>query len=73
MLLCVRCSWVSPRLIEKWQHVRDVLGKTMTITSGIRCESFNACIKGSLASSYMPDADGMGLALDIVAQLLKPL
>ena len=64
-------SWVSPMLIEKLQHVRDVFGKPMTITSGVRCESFNASIKGSLASSHMPDADGMGLAVDIAAQLLK--
>ena len=58
-------SWVSPKLIEKLQHVRDVVGKPMTITSGVRCESFNASIKGSLVSSHMPDADGMGLAVDI--------
>jgi len=29
-------SWVSPSLVEKLQHVRDVLGKLMTITSGVR-------------------------------------
>jgi len=58
-------SWVSPKLIEKLQHVRDVLGKPMTITSGVRCESFNKSINGSLVSSHMPDADGMGLAVDI--------
>ena len=58
-------SWVSPKLIEKLQHVRDVLGKPMTITNGVRCESFNASINGSLVSSHMPDADGMGLAVDI--------
>jgi len=29
-------SWVSPKLIEKLQHVRDVVGKPMTITSGVR-------------------------------------
>ena len=58
-------SWVSPKLIEKLQHVRDVLGKPMTITSGVRCEAFNASINGSLVSSHMPDADGMGLVVDI--------
>ena len=67
----VQCScgcgaiWVSPKLTEKLQHVRDVLGKSMTITSGVRCESFNKSINGSLVSSHMPDADGMGLAVDI--------
>ena len=52
-------------MIEKLQHVRDILGKSMTITSGVRCESFNKSINGSLVSSHMPDADGMGLAVDI--------
>ena len=58
-------SWVSPKLIEKLQHVRDVVGKPMTITSGVRCEAFNSSIKGSLVSSHMPNEDGMGLAVDI--------
>ena len=58
-------SLVSPKLIEKLQHVRDILGKSMTITSGVRCESFNASIKGSLVSSHMPDSDRIGLAVDI--------
>ena len=37
----------------------------MTITSEVRCESFNKSINDSLVSSHMPDADGMGLAVDI--------
>ena len=67
----VRCScgcdasWISPVLIEKLQHVREIIGKPMTITSGVRCEAFNTEIKGSLVSSHMPDVDGMGLAVDI--------
>ena len=28
-------SWVSPKLLEKLQHVRDVVGKPMTITNGV--------------------------------------
>ena len=58
-------SWVSPNLIEKQQHVRDVVGKPMTITSGVRCEAFNSSIKSSLVLSHMPNEDGMGLAVDI--------
>ncbi len=64
-------SWVSPKLLEKLQHVRDVVGKPMTITSGVRCEAFNSSIKGSLVSSHMPDADGMGLAVDIACTTSK--
>ena len=58
-------SWVIPKLIEKLQHVQDVLGKLMTITGGVRCEAFNSSIKGSLVLSHMPNEDGMGLAVDI--------
>jgi hypothetical protein len=58
-------SWVSPKLLEKLQHVRDVVGQPMTITSGVRCEVFNSSIKGSLVSSHMPNEDGMGLVVDI--------
>ena len=67
----IQCScgcdakWISPELIEKLQHVRDIIGKPMTITSGVRCEAFNASINGSLVSSHIPDEDGMGLAVDI--------
>jgi hypothetical protein len=67
----VRCScgcnasWISPVLIEKLQHVRDVIDKPMLITSGVRCEEFNTSINGSLISSHMPDSEGMGLAVDI--------
>jgi len=58
-------SLVNPKLIEKLQHVRDILGNLMTIRSGVRCESFDASIKGSLVSSHMPDSDRIGLAVDI--------
>ena len=52
-------------LIEKLQSVRDIIDKPMTIISGVSCKAFNTEIKGSLVSSHMPDADGMGLAVDI--------
>ena len=58
-------------LIEKLQIVRDIIDKPMTITSGVRCESFNASIKGSLVSSHMPNEDGMGLAVDIACTTSK--
>ena len=67
----IQCScgcdakWISPELIEKLQHVRDIIGKPMTITSGVRSEVFNASINGSLVSSHIPDEGGMGLAVDI--------
>ena len=58
-------SLVSPKLIEKLQHVRDILGKSMTITSGVRCESFIKSINGNLVSNHIPDLDRIWLAVDI--------
>ena len=52
-------------MIEKLQHVRDILGKSMTITSGVCCESFNKSINGNLVSNHIPDSDRIGLAADI--------
>jgi len=54
-------------LIEKLQHVRDVIEKPMLTTSGVRCEEFNTSINGSLVSSHIPDSEGMGLAVDIAS------
>ena len=65
MLVWVRCLLSSPKLIEKLKHVRDILGKSMTITSRVRCEAFNSSIKGSLVSSHMPNEDRMGLSVNI--------
>ena len=64
-------SWVSPKLIEKLQHVRDVVNKPITITSGVRCESFNASIKASMNSSHIPDGFGIGNAVDIACTTSK--
>ena len=64
-------SWVSPKLLEKLQHVRDVVNKPITITSGVRCESFNASIKASMNSSHIPDGYGIGNAVDIACTTSK--
>ena len=64
-------SWVSPKLIEKLQHVRDVVNKPMTITSGVRCEAFNSSIKASMNSSHIPDGYGIGNAVDIACTTSK--
>ena len=37
----------------------------MTITSGVRCEVFNASINGSLVLSHISDEGGMGLSVDL--------
>ena len=67
----IKCScgcdakWISPELIEKLQHVRDIIGRPIIITSGVRCEFFNASINASMNSSHIPDGYGIGNAVDI--------
>jgi hypothetical protein len=56
---------ISPILVDKLQNIRDVTNKSMTITSGLRCEAFNTKIKGSSSSSHVPNDEGIGLAVDI--------
>ena len=60
---CASC--ISLKLIEKQQHVRDVINKSITITSGVRFELFNPKIKGSLVSSHMLNDGWVGLAINI--------
>ena len=57
---------ISPVLIQKLQKVRDIIGRPVIITSGVRCEFYNASLKNSSAhSSHVPDDYGKGNAVDI--------
>jgi uncharacterized protein YcbK (DUF882 family) len=56
---------ISPVLIEKLQKVRNIIGRPIIITSGVRCEFYNISIKASMNSSHIPDSYGMGNAVDI--------
>ena len=56
---------ISPLLIEKLQKVRNIIGRPIVITSGVRCEFFNASINASMNSSHIPDGYGIGNAVDI--------
>ena len=56
---------ISPVLIKKLQKVRDIIGRPVIITSGVRCEFYNASIKASMNSSHIPDDYGIGNAVDI--------
>ena len=62
---------ISPLLIEKLQKVRNIIGRPIIITSGVRCEFYNASIKASMNSSYVPDDHGIGNAVDIASQIAK--
>ena len=45
---------ISSVLIEKLQKVRNIIGTPILITSGVRCEFYNASIKASMNSSHSP-------------------
>jgi len=56
---------ISPVLIEKLQKVRNIIGRPIIITSGVRCEFYNTSINASMNSSHIPDGFGIGNAVDI--------
>jgi len=56
---------INPFLIEKLQKVRNIIGRPIIITSGVRCEFYNTSIKASMNSSHIPDEHGIGNAVDI--------
>ena len=56
---------ISSVLIKKLQKVRDIIGRPIIITSGVRCEFYNASINASMNSSHIPDSYGLGQAVDI--------
>ena len=60
---------ISLVLIEKLQKVRNIIGTSIIITSGVRCEFYNTSIKESMNSSHIPDSHGLGQAVDISSQL----
>ena len=62
---------ISSILIEKLQKVRNIIGTSIIITSGVRCEFYNASIKASPSSSHIPDGYGIGNAVDIACTTSK--
>ena len=62
---------ISSVLIEKLQKARNIIGRPIIITSGVRCEFYNASIKASMNSSHIPDSCGIGNAVDIACTTSK--
>ena len=56
---------ISSVLIEKLQKVRNIIGTSIIITSGVRCKFYNTSIKASMNSSHIPDEHGIGNAVGI--------
>ena len=66
MPLFLWCNKISSVLIEKLQQVRNIIGLPIIITSGVRCEFYNASLKNSsMNSSHIPDSYGLGQTVDI--------
>jgi len=62
---------INSFLIEKLQKVRNIIGRPIIITSGVRCEFYNTSIKASMNSSHIPDSYGIGNAVDIACTTSK--
>ena len=65
MPLFLWCRQDQSCFIEKLQKVRNIIGRPIIITSGVRCEFYNASIKASMNSNHIPDEHGIGNAVDI--------
>ena len=50
---------------------QEIIGTSIIITSGVRCEFYNTSIKASMNSSHIPDGYGIGNAVDIVCTTSK--
>ncbi len=66
---CRHCGAVKvdPVLVQKLQDLRDRIGKSITITSGYRCETHNRAVGGSPNSQHL-----LGKAADIVVAGMTP-
>ena len=51
---------IDPKLVEKLQMLRDLVGKPIVVTSGCRCKAYNKHIGGVSNSPHL-----LGLAADI--------
>ena len=59
---------ISFELVDRLQIIRELFGRPLRISSGVRCAAWNEVIGGSPGSSHVPDRDGdgrPGLAVDM--------
>ena len=59
---------ISPKLVDKLQSLRDLVGKPIIVTSGCRCHAYNRHIRGVINSPHLE-----GLAADIQVKGMTPL
>lgn len=58
---------IDPKLVDKLQMLRDLVGKPIIVTSGCRCKRYNKHIGGVDNSPHL-----LGLATDIVVEGMTP-
>jgi zinc D-Ala-D-Ala carboxypeptidase len=59
---------VEDRLVEALQALRDVVGRPVRVTSGVRCEAHNRAVGGAEGSQHLS-----GRAADIVVGGVAPV
>jgi len=59
---------ISPTLIDKLQELRDIINKSIIITSGYRCPAYNKSIGGYSHSPHLK-----GEAVDIQVKGMSPI
>jgi len=65
--ICKDCGLIdiSDNALYMFDRMREIYGKEMIVTSGCRCEEYNAKIGGAPGSAHTPQEDGLTYALDI--------
>ena len=58
---------IDPKLVEKLQCLRDLVGKPIVVTSGCRCHLYNKHIGGVIDSPHLE-----GIAADIQVEGMTP-
>ena len=60
-----KASTMDPKFMSKLQSLRDLVGRSIKINSGIRCSYYNATISGAAQHSWHIPRDGICCASDI--------
>ena len=71
MPLFLWCKQDQSCIDREIKKVRNIIGRPIIITSGVRCEFYNTSIKASMNSSHIPDGFGIGNAVDIACTTSK--
>ena len=68
---CGKCglglAQMDPDLVERLDHLRDLVGGPLAITSAVRCAGHNAAVGGSPTSSHLT-GNAVDIAVPGVAQ-----